>query len=112
MRCGHSRGVKVDVDWSDEKGREFTVTCTVIPGSPGKLYGPPEKCYPPEPGEVEVVKVIDKDGVEHPELSDKVDVDEEAVGAASDYIQGCEDDAAEARAEVRRGRDEAFRRCS
>jgi len=31
------------------------------PGSPGKIYGPPENCYPPEPAEFEVYecRVID-----------------------------------------------------
>lgn len=32
---------------------EFEARCTVAPGSPGKTYGPPEDCYPPEPPEVD-----------------------------------------------------------
>lgn len=32
---------------------ECEVHCTYTPGHPGKLYGPPEDCYPPEPAETE-----------------------------------------------------------
>lgn len=28
------------------------------PGHPGKLYGPPENCFPPEPSEVEIMNVV------------------------------------------------------
>jgi hypothetical protein len=27
------------------------------PGDPGRLSGPPEKCYPPEPSEIEITKL-------------------------------------------------------
>ena len=27
------------------------------PGDPGRVFGPPEKCYPPEPAEVEVTSL-------------------------------------------------------
>lgn len=36
---------------------EFDVVFHYQPGSPGKLYGPPENCYPPEPAEAEVTEV-------------------------------------------------------
>jgi hypothetical protein len=36
---------------------EFDVTFKVnyFPGDPGRTYGPPENCYPPEPADVEVL---------------------------------------------------------
>lgn len=32
------------------------VTFTYFPGDPGRTSGPPERCYPPEPAEFEVVE--------------------------------------------------------
>ena len=29
------------------------ITLDVYPGDPGRTYGPPEKCYPPEPATFE-----------------------------------------------------------
>jgi len=34
---------------------ECEIHCTYTPGSPGKLYGPPEDCYPPTPAEMEFI---------------------------------------------------------
>ena len=40
------------------KGYDFKVTrYQYTKGSPGRLSGPPEKCYPPEPAEVEDVEL-------------------------------------------------------
>jgi hypothetical protein len=36
---------------------EVTVEYHYSPGSPGKTYGPPENCYPPEEAEAEVEQV-------------------------------------------------------
>jgi hypothetical protein len=33
------------------------VSGTYIPGDPGRLSGPPEKCWPPEPDEVEIERI-------------------------------------------------------
>lgn len=43
----------------------YDINCEVTPYDPGRTYGPPEKCYPPEGGEVEIESVC-KDGVEIP----------------------------------------------
>jgi hypothetical protein len=37
---------------------EVTVEYTITPYDPGNTYGPAENCYPPEGGEVEIVKVF------------------------------------------------------
>jgi len=40
----------------DELGTEATATVAMIsPGDPGRLSGPPEHCYPPEPAEFEII---------------------------------------------------------
>jgi len=41
-------------------------------GSPGKLYGPPESCYPAEPSEIEDVSlsIESEDGLEFVALSE------------------------------------------
>lgn len=41
---------------------EVTVKANYTPGSPGKLYGPPEDCYPEEPAEVELLSIRGDDG--------------------------------------------------
>jgi hypothetical protein len=35
-------------------GLDLKATGIYTPGDPGRLSGPPEKCYPPEPAEAEV----------------------------------------------------------
>lgn len=41
---------------------ELTVTYTITAYDSGVSWGPPERCYPPEGGEVEIVSVTDEDG--------------------------------------------------
>jgi hypothetical protein len=41
---------------------EVTVEYTISPYDPGVSSGPPENCYPPEGGEVEIVSVKDEAG--------------------------------------------------
>lgn len=47
---------------------EISIEYTQTPYDPGRTYGPPEDCYPPEGGEVEIEKVsiIAEDGSETP----------------------------------------------
>lgn len=40
-----------------EADLEVTITGTYRPGTPGKLSGPPENCYPPEDPEIEIESV-------------------------------------------------------
>ena len=54
-----SREVETENDWCEV---EITVEAKYIPGDPGRLSGPPEDCYPPEPPEVEIVSAVDPDG--------------------------------------------------
>lgn len=44
-----------------ENGQEVTVEYSITPYDPGVSWGPPESCYPPEGGEVEIVKVFSDD---------------------------------------------------
>jgi len=37
---------------------EAYIKGTYRPGDPGKISGPPEKCYPPEPDEFEASEVV------------------------------------------------------
>lgn len=89
--------VEVDVDfhWS--------------PGDPGRLSGPPEDCYPPEPDEVEIndvtilkVTEIDEDGNETDlVLTEDVakfwaDKFEEEVAEDEDFIELLRNEGAEA----------------
>ena len=39
-------------------GTTVLVSGTYYPGDPGRLFGPPERCYPPEPAEIEVERVM------------------------------------------------------
>ena len=52
------RSRTVEVTWQ-HADCDYVVTCVVSGGSPGQLYGPPERCYPPEDPEVEVIDVVD-----------------------------------------------------
>jgi hypothetical protein len=52
-----NRNIPITVD-INVLGLDLTATAYYHPGDPGRLSGPPEKCYPPEPAEVEVVKLF------------------------------------------------------
>lgn len=41
----------------DDTETIYEIECDVTPYDPGRTYGPPEKCYPPEGGECEIVSV-------------------------------------------------------
>jgi hypothetical protein len=46
--------------WENDDWVEYTfvVTAYVTPAMPGRTSGPPERCYPPEPAEVEYNEVV------------------------------------------------------
>jgi hypothetical protein len=48
------------------EGVLYTFLCDVEPYDPGRTYGPPEKCYPPEGGYATVNEVRNPDGSELP----------------------------------------------
>lgn len=53
----------------------YDIECEVTPYDPGRTYGPPENCYPPEGGEVEILS-IKLNGKEVPaELWEKIGLD-------------------------------------
>lgn len=56
--------MKVTTQFCVERGEEeveLTLVGQFSPGDPGKVSGPPENCWPPEPAEAEVEQVL-KDG--------------------------------------------------
>ena len=91
------------------------------PGDPGNIYGPPERCWPPEPAEVEVTEVnvlsikrYDEAGNEseleltdeaksywetrfQEDIADSESFQEEMIEKGSDAEQDAEDYAAECR---------------
>lgn len=46
------------------------VTFTYSPPVPGRYSGPPDRCYPDEPGEVEIHSARIRESGEHVELTD------------------------------------------
>ena len=49
--------IKSYVQIGDDE-HDCEVKFTAYPGDPGRTYGPPEFCYPPEPAEVEILSVM------------------------------------------------------
>jgi hypothetical protein len=67
---------RVEIGWQDpETEAEYRIVLSVTPGHPGRTYGPPEKCFPPEGPEVEVLSVREDrpGGAERPDLVARVD---------------------------------------
>ena len=63
----------VEIDtWLERDDEEISVTVSAnyTPGIPAYIDGPWEKCYPEEPCEVDILKVVDNNGKEY-ELTDK-----------------------------------------
>lgn len=81
---------------------EYRITA---PPLPPRTYGPPERCYPAEPAEFEIVRVlIGGAAVPFDALPDAVQmgIEEQIEIAIPDDIEGDADAAAEYRAELRR----------
>lgn len=55
----------------DDAEVELTIQANVSPLVPGKLFGPPEKCYPDEGGEVEIESIMHQGKPWTGELTDK-----------------------------------------
>jgi hypothetical protein len=104
-----TRSATVSVGWTHED-EDYNVECSVTPGDPGRTYGPPERCYPPESPEVDLLMVYDEDGRERPDLIALVEADldrieEQAIEDAEDSHVAAYEDACERRAEERRERE-------
>lgn len=91
-------------EWGEQ---DVAVECRVYPGSPGKTWGPPENCYPPEPAEVEI-ETVTVDGGEYDgrqvswKLVKMEDIEANAVMAAEEKAQDEYEAAMEAKAEAMR----------
>jgi hypothetical protein len=93
--------IKVCIDWpiytTNPDGSEvetvYEIECDLTPYDPGRTYGPPEKCYPPEGGDCEIlsVKLL---GVEVKDWEKFIDKDmEEAIAErAGEAAPGPDDD--------------------
>lgn len=57
------------------------------PGDPGKLYGPPEDCYPPEPADFEADSIVLEDGT-IVAFDDLTESEQEDVRCAADEAYG------------------------
>lgn len=82
------------VDLPDDSQCEGLLTFDVEPGHPGKLYGPPENCYPAEGPIAE----YDRGTCAHWETATKKQRDrweEEAIQAMADREEGAYEDAME-----------------
>jgi hypothetical protein len=72
----------VECQWNHD-GVDMLVVCRVTPGHPGQLSGPPEKCWPPEPAEVEVISVAEElTGESRPDLIREAEGDDVLCDAA------------------------------
>lgn len=73
----------------------FTFVYDFEPYDPGKTYGPPEKCYPPEGGYATIYEIRDSKGVVIPEAEwvargfDKKTIEKLEEAA---YLEHCEDE--------------------
>ena len=100
-------GVRLVDTPPDEDGPDLVFEVTFHPGDPGRTYGPPERCYPPEPSEVEYLSITDAAGMVYTEDQfkdpDSVydDVCERAEGLAYDEKCAAEEDYWESRRQER-----------
>jgi hypothetical protein len=108
-RGGKRPGGEVEIDFyveRDEEEIELQIKGHVSAYDPGKTYGPPDRCYPPEGGEVEVHSVLHNgeswEGVLTRE--EESDIEEAMSQANDDHYEWLEDEAAEARMELAKER--------
>jgi hypothetical protein len=98
----------VTVGWTHPVSEEeYEVECSVSPGDPGRTYGPPERCYPPEPPEVEILRVFDSAGKERSDLLPRVEmawdeIEEKAIKEAEESHAAAYEAAEEDRADAAR----------
>lgn len=87
-----------------EHDMEARIEYSFIPGDPGRLSGPPEDCYPPEPAEVDITSIQFRHSKTQPWfdcrwLEDMLETDEELydylVGVAHEDNERAREEAAE-----------------
>jgi hypothetical protein len=86
---------------------DIEVDCLVTPGNPGRTYGPPELCYPPEAADVEIGEVRWAGLVVRADDLDSSDIEaiqDDAIEQAGEDEMAAEEYAAEQAAEARRER--------
>jgi len=85
---------------------EAVLEVAIFPGSPGRLTGPPEKCYPPEPAEISNISVHRGD-CKHVELLYEDDsFVEDVLNYLSEREQEREDEYYENQGKFERERDD------
>jgi hypothetical protein len=96
------------VELADGNEVDVTVEYSYAPGSPGKTYGPPEDCYPPEGAEVEVLKVYLSDDKTEADISGSLSketieyLSERCVSEGEEADRGAYESAMEDRADAQR----------
>lgn len=70
----------------DEDEIELEIEYSVTPYDPGRTYGPPEHCYPPEGGEVEELSAF-RDGKPFPLTDAERDQIEQHIYETHDYSE-------------------------
>ena len=112
------RGGAVSVTWGrsfQDRDVEYRVVGNYSPGDPGKTYGPPENCYPPESAEVEITDVFELEGKTSTRidigdflesLTDEQDsqLQEQLIMQGEEYGSDLEDEAAERKYDEMRDR--------
>ena len=59
--------IDLTVLMADGEERELRFNVDYFPGDPGKCWGLPENCYPPEPAELDICEIIGAAGESHDE---------------------------------------------
>jgi len=97
----------VEVGWTYQD-QDYRVTAEVSGGSPGRTYGPPENCYPPEDPDIDITEVReDRDaGPTCPELEEIAAKDGRLLDKI--IITASEEEAADAY-DAAESREEAYR---
>jgi len=100
-----SRTVEIGWTYND---LDYRVTAKVSGGSPGRTYGPPENCYPPEDPEVEIDEVRGDwyGSPAFPELEGVAERDDSLLDEI--IMQASEDEVADAY-DAAESREEAYR---
>lgn len=72
------RTVKGTIGWTSEEGEDCIAEYEATGGSPGRLYGEPGDCYPPEAPEITILELVEdrKGGLKRPDLLAEADKDE------------------------------------